>query len=960
MSQLNCFPRSNPFVRSPIVLVLSGLLLTAIGGCLEVDQGTLVVKPQRSKNSDADLDRSSSSRNARTRDSARDSSSREPALESELAQVDELIRSVGGSDADKDSTRAAGDEDGPPFKLAFAEEPAPSKKPPAKTGRQNRLAKESSPYLLLHASNPVDWFPWGPEAFERAKKDNKLIFLSIGYSSCHWCHVMERLVFSNEQIARFMNANFVCVKVDREERPDIDDIYMTALSVYFRLSGSDQSGGWPLSLFLTSDGKPIAGGTYFPPDDQDGRMGFPTVMKKISELWRDDAVTLEKNADILTANVRRTMTATLGLHGVPLKEDMARTIAHELSETHDTKFGGFDFNPLRPNAPKFPVPTKLGLLLYQAQRDKNDDVRKKVTFTLDAMAAGGIRDHLAGGFHRYSTDRAWKVPHFEKMLYDNAQLADVYVEAFRQTNVPAYRVIAEEICDFVLREMTDKRGGFFSALDADSEEVEGKSYVWSEREIDKLLGPAEAAAFKLAYGLLAPNAFEPGFVLYQPQPLTDTAAQLKIAPEELDRRLTTAKQRLLAARNRRPAPLCDDKILSGWNGLMIKALANSAARFDRADYLAAAERAAMFVLTEMRDDNGRLRRSYRGTVSPIKAYLDDYAYLIEGLIALHAATREPKWLNAASRLADDQLKLFWDEAGGGFFFTATDHEELLARSKDRYDSVVPSGNSTSVRNLIRLASLTAKDAYRTKAEQTLKAFSPLMSESSHGFANMAVGLFEFLDQPDFGSSRRTVDPQVVPASDEVLDVASKPKKADLGAGFGASPQADKSLPKTDKTKKADILVAEAHLNVDRLPAGSSCKVAMVLDVKPGWHINQNPAQPDFMRPTDFTMKAKLGSKLLDVKYPKGHKFNFAGFNEPLMVYEGQVILFGTLEVPEEAAGKTEEFDLQIKYQACSDENCELPKTLKLSGKVEVAPVGEKVKIINDKYFNPPKPPAKKN
>ena len=511
------------------------------------------MKPRRSKGAVTASEETVPPRKSkvvRKSDKARDAQDLDhPELQAELALADELIRTVGGSDANKAPRKKKRSDDVESSVItAFAEDVTPAKetiKETPKGGRKNRLAKESSPYLLLHATNPVDWFPWGPEAFERAKKEKKLIFLSIGYSSCHWCHVMERLVFSNEQIARSMNENFVCVKVDREERPDIDDIYMTALTVYFRLSGSDQSGGWPLSLFLTPEGKPLAGGTYFPPEDQGGRMGFPSVMNKIATMWRDQNEAMEKNADMITANVRRTMSAKVVLKEVPLTAELASTITSAIADTHDAKFGGFDFNPLRPNAPKFPVPSKLGLLLYQAQRDRNDPLRQKVTSTLDAMAAGGIRDHLAGGFHRYSTDRAWKVPHFEKMLYDNAQLADTYVEAFRQTNLPIYKTIAEEVCDFVLREMTDKRGGFFSALDADSEEVEGQSYVWSEKEIDKLLNPGEAEAFKLTYGLSEPSTFEPGFVLHQPKPLTDVAMQLKLEPEELERRLTSAKPRLL-------------------------------------------------------------------------------------------------------------------------------------------------------------------------------------------------------------------------------------------------------------------------------------------------------------------------------------------------------------------------------------------------------------------------------
>ncbi len=941
------------FRISAVTAFVGCLLVLSAAGCIDADQGAVVVKPQKSKSGSVASESSSTRKPTR-----RASGTHDPELDQELAQVDDLIRQAGGNEADKLGNDL--DDEIPsksPIRTAFAEEPA-AKKAAQKTGKANRLAKESSPYLLLHAHNPVDWFPWGPEAFAKAKKEGKLIFLSIGYTSCHWCHVMERLVFENEAIAKSMNENFVCIKVDREERPDIDDIYMTALSVYFRLSGSDQNGGWPLSMFLTPEGKPIAGGTYFPPDDTDGRMGFPTVMKRISDLWRDDQKALEQNSEVLTTNIRRVMSSKVALQDTPLTADLAGATAKYVADTHDSKFGGFDFNPARANAPKFPVPSKLALLLYAANRDKDDELRSKVTFTLDAMAAGGIHDHLAGGFHRYSTDRAWMVPHFEKMLYDNAQLADVYVEAFRQTKDPAYKLIAEDICDFVLREMTDKRGGFFSALDADSEEVEGKSYVWSEREVDQLLG-SDAEAFKLAYGMKDKNTFEVGYVLHQAQPLDQVAAKLKLSPDDLDRRLNSAKQKLLKARNRRPQPMTDDKLLTGWNGLMIRALANAGARFDRADYLSAAERAAMFVITDLRDKEGRLHRSFRGTASPIKGYLDDYTYLVDGLIALHLATREQKWLNAASKLTDDQLELFWDDKNGGFFFTATDHEELLARSKDRYDSVVPSGNSVAVRNLIRLASLTGNAAYRDKAEETLKAAAGSMQDAPGGFANMALGLFEFLDKPKFGASRRKVDLNIVPVSDEaVIDVAAKPKREPTNpAPLADKPKGDT---KTDKEKKNEILTAEAHLNVEQLPAGSTCRIALVLDIKEGWHINQNPPADELQIPTTFTMKSKHGSKLLNVKYPKGHKFELPGFLEPLLVYEGQIVLFATIEVPEGAGGKIEEFELQVRYQACSDDRCEPPKNLKLSGKVEVAPAGEKVKTINDKLFNPPKPATKKN
>ncbi|HTI52009.1 MAG TPA: thioredoxin domain-containing protein, partial [Planctomycetaceae bacterium] len=492
-------------------------------------------------------------------------------------------------------------------------------------GPTNRLSRETSPYLLAHARNPVDWYPWGPEALEKARKEEKPIFLSIGYSSCHWCHVMEQKVFSDPEIARYMNDHFVNIKVDREERPDIDDIYMTALQMYFQAIKSTQTGGWPLSIFLTPDGRPLGGGTYFPPQDEQGRTGFPTLMKKVVESWRDNRRQMETNADILADAVRQASRPRAALTAPKLDRDLLGPVLKSLEAGYDAEYGGFGFDRRSPDRPKFPVPVKLALLQYETKRHNDERAGKMLYDTLDRMAAGGIYDHVGGGFHRYSTDRFWRVPHFEKMLYDNAQLADVYAEAYRHTGQIHYRDIAESTIEFVFRELTDPRGAFYSALDADSEGAEGKYYVWTGEELAATLSPEELDLCKVVYGTEGSPRFELGHVLEQVIPIDTAASKLKRPAVELERELKGIRQKLLSARQKRTAPARDDKILTSWNGLMIRTLARAGVIFEKPAYVQAGAKAAEFLLTELRDDKGRLCRSYRAGQARVGAYLDDYA-----------------------------------------------------------------------------------------------------------------------------------------------------------------------------------------------------------------------------------------------------------------------------------------------------------------------------------------------
>lgn len=831
-----------------------------------------------------------------------------------------------------------------------ADESSTSKKTKAHT---NRLAKETSPYLLLHAHNPVEWYPWGPEAFEKAKKEDKLVFLSVGYSSCYWCHVMERKVFMNEQIAKTLNQDFVCIKVDREERPDLDEIYMTALQVYFQAIGSPAGGGWPLSIFLTPEGKPVAGGTYFPPEDSEGMQGFPSILGKLTELWKAKRSDMTSNADILAAETKRLMRPKMSLKPVQIDGKLVDIVYRATTAGFDPDFGGVDFDGNRPDGPKFPTPAKLAFIQQCLERNPNEVVTKLLDLTLMQMACGGIRDHVGGGFHRYSVDRRWDVPHFEKMLYDQAQLANVYTAAYKETDRALYKQVAEEIFEFIRREMTSTEGGFYSALDAETNGVEGEYYVWDATEIDSVLGKS-ATAFKAAYRVKDLSDFEHGNVLRLstkklPRIESNISATDSSATDAVERdEFSASKRKLLEVRNRRKRPLRDDKILTCWNGLMIGAYARAAGPLKHSEYLKIAEVAADFILDKMRDTQGRLLHAYSSEGgAKLNAYLDDYAFLIDGLLALHEASEDPKWLKLARKLQDDQLRMFLDDENGGFFFTSHQHEELLVRAKNGYDGVLPAGNSISARNLLKMAQLTKVDSYRDEARAIIELFAPSVEQVPRAYTNLALAALELLDSSDVvhddeESSNTIADNQVTTASAKDEKPANSEPLIILAEQTNASP------------KKDDLVQGKAYLSTDKLPAGGTCQIVVILKVKDGWHVNANPPSRDYLKPTKVSFASKQETKMSDPKYPKGHGFKFAGEETEVMVYENEVEIRGTLTVPEEAAGKTETMDITIDYQACDDNNCLPPKKIKLTGKLDVAKKGEKVKSINARLFQPPK------
>jgi uncharacterized protein len=597
----------------------------------------------------------------------------------------------------------------------------------------NRLAGETSPYLLQHAHNPVDWYPWGPEAIARAKAEDRPIFLSIGYSACHWCHVMERESFEDPAIAALMNEHFVNVKVDREERPDLDQIYMAAVQA---MTGH---GGWPMSVFLTPDLRPFFGGTYYPPTDSRGMPGFPRILQSVHHAWKERRDEIVSSAGEMTEHLRSvgTVPAGKGELGVKLLDGAARSLARSFDSTH----GGFG------QAPKFPHSMDLRVLLRQHARTKEAHALHMVRHTLDKMARGGIYDHLGGGFARYSTDERWLAPHFEKMLYDNALLSSVYLEAYQATGDPEYARVARETMDYILGRMTSPEGGFHATEDADSEGVEGKYYVWTLAEIRDVLGPDRAKEFAYVYDVTEHGNWEEKNILNLPKPIAQAAKLLGRDEDELRKALDEDRAELLEARSRRVPPGMDTKILTSWNGLMIAPLADGAAVLDDDRYVEAARRAAAFVLDRMRAEGGRLLHSYKDGQAKFNGYLDDYANMIDGLTHLYEATGEPRWVEASLELAGVMIEEFHDRDGGGFYYTGTSHEELIARQKDAYDNATPSGNAMAATALLRLGALTGRDDLTELGRATLATVQVVLEKAPMAAGQSLIALDFLLATP---------------------------------------------------------------------------------------------------------------------------------------------------------------------------------------------------------------------
>jgi len=607
--------------------------------------------------------------------------------------------------------------------------------------KPNRLIHEKSPYLLQHAYNPVDWFPWGKEAFETAKKEDKPIFLSIGYSTCHWCHVMEKESFEDEEVAKIMNENFVPIKVDREERPDVDNVYMSYVMA------TTGSGGWPLNVFVTPELKPFYGGTYFPPVEMYGRPSFKTLLIGIRDAWKNQKDQLLESGESVARTLREQADRS-GEKVVELTGDLLKRGADQYTSQYDRAFGGFGASP------KFPRSHALSFLLRYWKRSNEPQTLERVEKTLKEMAKGGMRDHLGGGFHRYSVDSQWRVSHFEKMLYDQAILAKSYLEAYQITKNKTYADISRSIFEYVLRDMRSPEGGFYSAEDADSapdpahpeEKSEGAFYLWTEEEVLKILEKELGNIFCYHYGvepdgntLSDPqNEFQNKNVLYEAHTLEETAKHFGKGIEDVAKEISKAKATLFAERSKRPRPHLDDKILVDWNGLLISSLAYGSSVLDEPKYKEAAESAADFILEKLVRKDGRLLHRYREKEAAILGNLEDYAFFIHGLLDLYEATFEVRYLEWAKRLTVQMLDLFWDDEGGGFFLTGDDAEKLLIRPKEIYDGAIPSGNSIAALDLLRVGRMTMEKRLEEKAKALFDSFSAQIVQAPMQYPQMLI------------------------------------------------------------------------------------------------------------------------------------------------------------------------------------------------------------------------------
>ena len=638
----------------------------------------------------------------------------------------------------------------------------------------NRLINETSPYLLQHANNPVDWYPWGQEALDRAREEDKPILLSIGYSACHWCHVMERESFENEDIAGLMNQHFVSIKVDREERPDLDAIYMEAVQM---LTGS---GGWPMTVFLTPDGKPFHAGTYFPPVDHGNMPGFPRVLTSVAQAYETNRGEIQRVTQQLSGQMGRSRQGSKGT---------SMLTADILHQAYSSLATGFDYqNGGTGSAPKFPQPMTIEMLLRYHHAGYNPRALEMVELTLDKMAYGGIYDQIGGGFHRYSTDAFWLVPHFEKMLYDNALVARLYLHAYLATGRPLYARITQETLDYVLREMTDSQGGFYSAQDADSEGVEGKFFVWTPDEIKAVLGE-EADLWGGFFGVTEAGNFEGKNILNVPQDAAVFAERHGLDMDRFSTMIEGGKKALREVREERVHPLLDDKVLASWNGLMLRSFAEAGTALGRPDYLEAAVNNANFLLVHMKPE-GRLLRTYRQGQAKLLGYLEDYAFVADGLLALYEATFDQRWLEEAKALVDSMITLFWDEGEGGFFDTGTDHEALVVRPRDVFDNAQPCGGSVASEVLLHLALITGNQDYATKGATPLRAMHELMSRAPAGTGQWLAALDFYVSSP---KEIAIVGPREDPATQELLDTVFGrflPNKVVVGAEAGQSSSDD--------------------------------------------------------------------------------------------------------------------------------------------------------------------------
>ncbi len=724
----------------------------------------------------------------------------------------------------------------------------------------NRLILEDSPYLLQHAHNPVDWFPWNGEAFEKARQENKPVFLSIGYSTCHWCHVMEEESFDNEEIAIHMNEFFVCIKVDRECHPDVDSYYMTAVMM---MQGH---GGWPMSSFLTPDRKPFFGGTYYQPAQ------FIALMSRVNDVWKNQSSDIHEQANAISQQVRGAMESRQSLNeiGTNVIDLTAQTIMNHYDQVH----GGFG------QAPKFPNEPYLYFLLEYASLSENKDILNAVITTLHIQSCGGIYDQIAGGFHRYATDQNWLIPHFEKMLYNQANLSTIFTQAYLLSGARDFKRVACETLDYVIREMTNEEGGFYSATDADSEGEEGLFFIWDKKEIESLLDKVEVKEFIELFQVTEAGNFEGKNILNLKQPLESYAEEKNIDYEELIERLSTNKQKLWNTREKRKSPLHDDKVITAWNAMMIKSFAYVGQQLNKQDYIDTAINAANYILNINQITNGQLSRSSLAGQASIPALQEDYAYLAEALLQIYDATLDTHWLNKASTLTNEMIEYFWDEENGGFFMNTQNTENLLpALPKEINDNATSSGNSVALKTLVRLASRTGKQQYKTYAQQLVRTYSDDITQRPYICSYLICGLLEM---------------------------------------FTGEQSANKWCAE-----------GNIHISSSYLRKKDKYKITLTIKIKDGWHLNQ--VQDESNNPVPVKIESNLGLKIINVIYPEPISKTLGFQTKPANIYENEIqITFNIMKENKETLNFPENLlKFKLELQACDDNKCLAPETVSL-------------------------------